>query len=434
MIYNKEYECMSRNNLETLQLSRLQALVERVYKTVPFYRKKMEELNVKPSDIKSLKDITKLPFTTKKDLRDNYPYGLLSANKSDIVRIHASSGTTGKPTIMAYTKNDIEMWSECVARALMSGGIDSNSTVQISYGYGLFTGGLGAHYGSEKLGCATIPMSTGNTKKQIMLMQDLGVDAICCTPSYALYLAEELEKENIDISKLKLKYGIFGAEPWSENTRREIENKLHIKAHDIYGLSEMWGPGVAVECEHNCGSHIQEDFFLPEIIDEQTLEQKPAGEIGELVLTTLTKEGIPLLRYRTRDIASLDYSPCKCGRTTCRMSKVLGRNDDMIIVRGINVFPSQLESVIMSEGNSFENQFLLVVTRMGTLDELEVKVEVKKNIDFNNQTIIENLSKQLFKDLLSTLNLKTKVTLLPFGSLERSQNKSKRVLDLRENI
>ena len=434
MIYNTKFETLPREQLEALQLQRLQKLVRKVYKNVPFYREKMQKAGVKPSDIKSLSDITKLPFTNKQDLRDNYPYNLLCTDKTNIVRIHASSGTTGKPTVMAYTKKDIDVWAECVARAFCAAGMDEDSIVQISYGYGLFTGGLGAHYGSEKLGCTTVPMSTGNTKKQVLLMKDLGVDTICCTPSYALYLAEEIEKEGIDLASLNLKHGIFGAEPWSENTRAEIEKRLKIKAYDIYGLSEMSGPGVAIECECKKGAHIQEDFFLPEIIDEKTLQPLKPGETGELVFTTLTKEGMPLIRYRTHDIASIDYAPCKCGRTTCRMSRVLGRNDDMIIVRGINVFPSQIESVIMAEGNEFENHFLLVVTRNGLLDELEVQVEVKKSIDFEDKDKIANLTNQLSKNLMSTLSIKSKVTLLPFGSLERSEGKSKRVLDLRKTL
>ena len=433
MIYNKHYECMDREELAKLQLARLKDVVSRVYEKVPFYREKMDKAGVKPEDIQTLADINKLPFTNKQDLRDNYPYGLLCSPKSEIVRVHASSGTTGKPTVVAYTQNDLDMWAECGARALSAAGASKDSIVQISYGYGLFTGGLGAHYGSERLGCITVPMSTGNTKKQILLMQDLGVDTICCTPSYALYLAEEMERAGIDVKSLNLKNGLFGAEPWSENTRKELESRLHLKAHDIYGLSEMCGPGVAIECECNCGSHIQEDFFYPEIIDEHTLLPLGEGQTGELVFTTLTKEGMPLIRYRTHDIASLNYEPCKCGRTTCRMSRVLGRNDDMIIVRGINVFPSQIESVIMSESD-FENQFLLVVTRSGLLDELEIKVEVKKHIDFEDKDKIIELTNKLYKNLMSTLSIKSKVTLVPNNTMERSQGKSKRVLDMRDKL
>ena len=433
-IYNKKAECMSREEMRKVQSENLINLVQTVYKNVPFYKKRMDEAGVKPADIKSIDDIVKLPFTTKKDLRDNYPHGLLAVPQGEIVRIHASSGTTGKPTVVGYTQNDIDIWSEVMARSLVSCGLSKDSVLQVSFGYGLFTGGLGAHYGSEKIGAATIPMSSGNSLKQLLLMQDLDVTAICCTPSYAYYLAELLEKEKTPLSALKLRVGIFGAEPWSENIRKAIEEKLNIKAYDIYGLSEIIGPGVSIDCEEISGAHIQEDHFYPEIIDPETLKVLSAGEQGELVFTTLTKTGMPLIRYRTRDISALIPEKCKCGRTTVRMQKILGRDDDMLIIRGINVFPSQVESVILQKQEYFAPHYQIVVTRAGALDNLEVQVEVLESIDYKDEILMAKLAASLDKLLQSVLNIKTKITLKRPGEVPRSEGKAKRVVDLRQNI
>ena len=343
MIWNEKIECSTREEMEQLQSERLSETVRRVYHNVPAYRKKMQEKGLLPDDIRSISDLTKLPFTNKSDLRDSYPFGMFTVPLSEIVRVHASSGTTGKPTVVGYTRKDLNMWSEVVTRALCMAGVQKKDVVQIAYGYGLFTGGLGIHYGTENLGATVIPISGGNTMKQIQLMQDLGTTAIACTPSYALYLAEALADSGIDPGSLKLRVGIFGAEPWSENMRKEIEAKLKIRAIDIYGLSEVIGPGVSCECEEQAGMHVNEDHFVPEIIDPETLKPMPPGETGELVFTTITKEGFPLIRYRTRDLTRLNYEKCACGRTLVRMEKCLGRSDDMLIIRGVNVFPSQIE-------------------------------------------------------------------------------------------
>ena len=344
MIWNEPYECMERGALNQVQGDRLKKMVERLYYNVPFYRKKLQEIGMEPADVKGIDDLKHLPFTTKQDLRDNYPFNLFAVPMSEIVRLHASSGTTGHPTVVGYTRRDITLWSEVVARSLSCAGAGKNDVVQIAYGYGLFTGGLGIHYGTEKLGATVIPISGGNTKKQLQLMKDFGSTVLACTPSYALYLAEAIEENNISLQDLSLRIGIFGAEPWTENMRKEIENKLNIKAIDIYGLSEVIGPGVSMECEHQCGLHVFEDHFIPEIIDPETLKVVEPGQIGELVFTTVTKEGLPLLRYRTRDLTFLNYEKCECGRTMARMQKCMGRSDDMLIIRGVNVFPSQIES------------------------------------------------------------------------------------------
>ncbi len=431
MIWNKNKECMSRDEMHHLQGKRLEKLVALVYRNVPFYREKMQAMNITPADIHSIDDITKLPFTTKQDLRDNYPYGLQAAAPSEIVRVHASSGTTGNPTIVGYTRRDLEVWSEGMARALTAYGVRRGDTFSVSYGYGLFTGGLGAHYGVEKLGAAVVPASTGNTEKHLKLIQDLGVSGIACTPSYALYLAETMERLGMKKENLKLRIGAFGAEPWTESMRQEIQERLGLKGYNLYGLSEVCGPGVSYECEAQNGSHICEDHFYPEIINPETLEPLPLGQTGELVFTTLTKEGMPLLRYRTRDLCTLMGGTCSCGRTSVRMGPVMGRSDDMLIIRGINVFPSQVESVILSMPQ-FEPRYMLVVDRKNNLDTMQVQVEVRK--DYFNDEIGQMMAirKALADKLKSVISIKADVKLMEPGSIERSQGKSKRVIDLRK--
>ena len=431
MIWNKNKECMSRDEMHHLQGKRLEKLVALVYRNVPFYREKMQAMDLTPADIHSIDDITKLPFTTKQDLRDNYPYGLQAAAPSEIVRVHASSGTTGNPTIVGYTRRDLEVWSEGMARALTAFGVRRGDTFSVSYGYGLFTGGLGAHYGVEKLGAAVVPASTGNTEKHLKLIQDLGVSGIACTPSYALYLAETMERLGMKKENLKLRIGAFGAEPWTESMRQEIQERLGLKGYNLYGLSEVCGPGVSYECEAQNGSHICEDHFYPEIINPETLEPLPLGQTGELVFTTLTKEGMPLLRYRTRDLCTLMGGTCSCGRTAVRMGPVMGRSDDMLIIRGTNVFPSQVESVILSMPQ-FEPRYMLVVDRKNNLDTMQVQVEVRK--DYFNDEIGQMMAirKALADKLKSVISIKADVKLMEPGSIERSQGKSKRVIDLRK--
>lgn len=382
---------MDREQLREIQASRLINTIEKVYYNVPYYRNLMQQKGLIPEDIQNLDDLCKLPFTTKQDLRDNYPYGLFAVPLSEIVRIHASSGTTGKPTVVGYTRKDITTWSELMARALTCGGAKKNSVIQIAYGYGLFTGGLGFHYGAERIGASVIPISGGNTQKQITLMKDFGTTILACTPSYALYLAETIQEMGIPRSELKLTNGIFGAEPWSEAMRQEIENKLQINATDIYGLSEVIGPGVASECEYKNGLHIFEDHFIPEIINPETGEVLPEGQSGELVFTTITKEGIPVIRYRTKDITSLTYTPCECGRTLARMGKVMGRTDDMLIIRGVNVFPSQIESILMDIGET-EPHYLIIVDRVNNMDSLEVWVEVSNKLFSDEVRRLEDLN------------------------------------------
>lgn len=429
--WDEHMECMDRSTLQEIQLKRLVETVKRVYTSVPYYRKKMQECGIIPEDIKNLDDLKKLPFTTKQDLRDNYPYGLFAVPLSEIVRIHASSGTTGKPTVVGYTKHDIGIWSEVMARTLVAAGADKHSFVQIAYGYGLFTGGLGVHYGAERIGASVIPISSGNTRRQIQIMVDFGTTVLACTPSYALYLAETMEEMGIDKSQLKLKSGVFGAEPWSENMRKEIESKLNIKAYDIYGLSEIIGPGVSFECEYQCGMHINEDHFLPEIINPETGEVLGEGEYGELVFTTITKEGLPLIRYRTRDITALHYDRCKCGRTLVRMEKVIGRTDDMIIIRGVNVFPSQIESVLLEMGE-VEPHYQLIVDRVNNLDVLEVLVEVSERMFSDEVKKLEQLEKKITKAIEETLGISVKVRLVEPKTIERSEGKAKRVIDKRK--
>ncbi len=431
MYYNEEFETLPRPALEALQLKRLKAMLEKVYANVPFYRESLTNAGIKPADVRSLNDLRRLPFTLKQDMRDAYPYGLFSAPMDDIVRIHASSGTTGKPTVVGYTRKDIELWSELMARSFAAAGVHKGDIIHNSYGYGLFTGGLGAHYGAERLGASVIPMSGGNTKRQILIMKDFGSTVLTCTPSYSLYLAESAVEEGIDFRSLRLRVGIFGAEPWSESMRVEIEEKLNICAIDIYGLSEIMGPGVAIEClEEKCGLHIWEDHFIPEIINPDTGEPVPEGEKGELVITTITKEGIPLLRYRTRDITSITYEPCKCGRTHARIARMSGRSDDMLIIRGVNVFPSQIESILMRiEG--VEPHYLLIVDRKGNLDILEVQVEVDERIFSDEIKQLQVLAHNIEKEIKDLLGVSCKVRLVEPKTIARSEGKAKRVLDRR---
>ncbi|MBQ7462305.1 MAG: phenylacetate--CoA ligase [Bacteroidaceae bacterium] len=431
MIHNPEMECMSREDMTKLQNERLAATVKRCYEKVPFYKRKMDERGIKPEDIKSIKDITKLPFTTKYDLRDEYPFGLQAVPMDKIRRIHASSGTTGKPVVGTYTQADLDMWAECCARVFAVGDVGPGDVVQVSYGYGLFTGGLGAHDGAAKLGAVQLPTSAGNSEKQIMMMQDMGTAAICCTPSYALHLAEVIEKNKVDVSKLKLRVGFFGAEPWTWGIRRELEAKLHIKAIDIYGLTEMCGPGVGGECLYQDGTHIWEDFFLPEIVNPETLEPVAPGEVGELVITSLCKEAMPILRYRTRDLSSLNYEPCKCGRTAVRLGKVLGRSDDMLIIRGVNVFPSQIETVL-TEFPAFTPQYFITVDRKGNEDTFDLDVELREEFFSPNPGKQMPFIKPLYDRLVSLTGIKPNIHIQPPGTIQRSTGKAKHVNDKRD--
>lgn len=431
MIWNPNKECMSRDEMRELQGRRLHKIVDYVYHNVPFYRHKLQEMDIEPDDIKSIDDIVRLPFTTKKDLRDNYPYGLQAAPQSEIVRVHASSGTTGNPTIVGYTRKDVGVWSECMSRCLTAYGITRDDTFSVAYGYGLFTGGLGAHYGVENLGATVVPASTGNTEKHLRLIRDLGITGIACTPSYALHLAETMKQLGMKKEDIRLRVGAFGAEPWTEDMRHEIEERLGLQGYNLYGLSEIMGPCVSYECECKHGSHICEDHFFPEIIDPDTLEPLPHGQMGELVFTTLTKEGMPLLRYRTRDLCSLMEGECECGRTAVRMGRIMGRSDDMLIIRGINVFPSQVESVILST-KEFEPQYQLVVDRIDNLDRLTVRVELRNEYMTDLLPELAALEQKLSEKLKSVLSIRAKVQLLPQGTLERSQGKSKRVIDNRK--
>lgn len=431
MIWNEKMECASRYEMRAVQSERLIDTVNRIYHNVPSYRQKMQAVGLVPNDIQSIDDLSKLPFTIKTDLRDNYPFGMFTVPMSEIVRIHASSGTTGKPIVVGYTRKDLTTWAEVVTRSLCMAGLHREDIVQIAYGYGLFTGGLGLHYGCENLGASVIPISGGNTVKQLQLMQDFGTSVIACTPSYSLYLAEEMQAAGIKKENLKLRIGIFGAEPWTENMRKEIESKLGIKAIDIYGLSEIIGPGVSCECEHQVGMHINEDHFIPEIIDPETLQPLPAGEIGELVFTTITKEGIPLIRYRTRDLTRLNYEKCTCGRTLVRMEKCKGRSDDMLIIRGVNVFPSQIESVLL-EISETAPHYLLIVERDGNLDTLKLMVEVQEQFFSDEIRQLEALRKKITHKLQSTLGIAVDVKLVEPKTIERTAGKAKRVIDNRK--
>lgn len=421
---------MGRDELRALQNERLKATVERVYHNSTFYRAKMQELGVTPMDIETVDDLTKLPFTTKTDLRDNYPFGLFSSPMSEIVRLHASSGTTGKPVVAGYTRKDLGTWAEIMARTFAGGGCTRNDVFQIAYGYGLFTGGLGAHYGAEMLGSSVIPISSGNTEKQIQLMADFGTTALCCTPSYALHIAEIIEEKGIR-NKLKLKYGFFGAEPWTEEMRHELEAKLGIKAYDIFGLTEVMGPGVAYNCQFQNGLHINEDHFIPEIINPKTFKPVKPGEIGELVFTTITKEGMPVLRYRTKDLTGLIYEPCPCGRTSLRMKKIMGRSDDMLIIKGVNVFPSQIESVLLEFGEAAPH-YHLYVDRINNSDTFDIHVEVRPEV-FTDDRIssMMDLKKRIESRIQSVVGIHANVKLVEPRSIERSTGKASRVTDKR---
>ena len=424
---------MEREELLKLQGERIAAMVKRVYDSVPFYRRKLQEKGIEPGDITTIDDLKKLPFTTKQDLRDNYPFGLFTVPQTDIVRLHASSGTTGKSTVVGYTHNDIQMWSEVVARSLSMAGIGKSDIIQVAYGYGLFTGGLGLHYGAEKVGATVIPISGGNTKKQLQLMEDFGSTALACTPSYAAYLGEALVEEKIDRKNLKLKAGVFGAEPWTEEMRSQIEQLLGIKAYDIYGLSEIIGPGVSMECHCQKGMHIFEDHFIPEIINPESGEVLPYGELGELVFTPATKEAMPLIRYRTRDLTRLHADRCECGRTLVRMEKCVGRSDDMLIIRGVNVFPSQVESVLL-EMSETRPHYLLVVDRENNLDTLEIRVEIDEQFFSDEVKELEGLRKRIKANISSILGISATIRLVEPGTIERSMGKAKRVVDNRKLI
>ena len=425
--FQPEIECMSRDEIRAHQLEKLQWQVKRVYENVQMYRERMDEAGIKPEDIKELADLAKLPFTTKQDLRDYYPYDLLAVPKKDIVRIQASSGTTGKQIVAGYTRNDLDQWANGFARQLVAAGGDENSVVQVSYGYGLFTGGLGAHGGAEKLGATVIPTSSGNTERQIRFMCDLGTTHLACTPSYAMYLGEAVKKMGCK-DKLKLKAGIFGAEPWTEEMRKNIEEALGLKAHDIYGLTEIMGPGVSYECDEQAGMHICEDMFIPEIIDPDTGEVLPEGSFGELVISTITKEGQPLLRYRTRDLCVLDCSACGCGRTHVRMKKPAGRTDDMLIIRGVNVFPSQIEEVLLKYGEVVSPNYQIIVGRENNTDTFDINVE--RQPEYTGEA--EPVENQLMKKLRSQLGIGANVHLIDVDSIVRSEGKAKRVIDNRK--
>lgn len=422
---------MSREQMRELQGERLRKTVHHVYHNTPFYRDKMQQAGITPDDIRSIDDIVKLPFTTKQDLRDNYPYGLFAVPMSEIIRLHASSGTTGTPTVVGYTRKDLSIWSEMIARCLSAFGADKHDIFSVAYGYGLFTGGLGLHYGVENLGATVIPMSSGNTSKQIQLMHDFGPTALACTPSYALFLAEAIKASKYDLEEFRLRIGIFGGEPWSENMRRDIEAKLNVTAYNIYGLSEIMGPGVSHECQAKDGSHIIEDHFFPEIISPDTLDPLPYGTQGELVFTTISKEGIPLLRYRTKDLCSLTDEPCSCGRTNVRMSRIVGRSDDMLIIRGVNVFPSQIESVIL-ELEEFEPHFMLTVDRKNNLDTLEIQVELRAECYSDEMSKMMELKRKISHRVQSVLGISADIKLVEPRTIPRSEGKSQRVIDKRQ--
>jgi len=431
MIWDPEHETLPRPQLEALQLERLQKKVAEVYERVPFYRQSFRQAGLTPADIRSLDDLSRLPFTTKQDFRDNYPFGLLAVDREKVIRVHASSGTTGKPVVVAYTRNDLDMWAEMMARTLTAAGVGSGDTVHNAYGYGLFTGVLGVHYGAERIGATIVPVSGGNTKRQIMLIYDFGSTALTCTPSYSLFLAETALEMGVDMRQSPLKVGIFGAEPWSFRMRDEIEEKLNLLALDIYGLTEILGPGVAQECPFKKGLHIFEDHFLPEIIDPMTGEVLPPGHRGELVITTLTKEALPVIRYRTRDISSLDPEPCPCGRTLVRMQKVTGRTDDMLIVRGVNVFPSQIESVLL-EVEGIEPHYQIIVDRQHNLDDLEIWVEVSEQVFSDEIRKLEMLGQKVRREIESVLGISARIKLVEPRTIQRSEGKAKRVIDRRD--
>ena len=428
--FEPEIECASRETLHQIQSQRLVKMVKHCYEHVPFYKKKFDEIGLRPEDIRSIDDLQKLPFTTKQDLRDTYPFGLIAVPRDDLARVHASSGTTGKQTVVAYTQNDLDIWARSAARSIVGCGGTHEDFVHVSYGYGLFTGGLGLHDGAEKLGATVIPVSSGNTNRQVQILQDYGSDILCCTPSYAMYIGETVRDKGIDPESLRVRIGIFGAEPWTEEMRREIEKALAIKAYDIYGLSEIAGPGVSYDCELQNGLHVCEDYFYPEVIDPDTLEPLPDGEYGELVFTCIGKEALPLIRYRTRDICALYHEPCACGRTTVRMTKPRGRSDDMLIIRGVNVFPSQVEHVLLELG--MDPNYLILVDRKNNLDTMEVQVEMNAALFSDTVRDLESTEKRIEGALQSTLNVHARVRLMEPGSLPRSEGKAKRVIDNRK--
>jgi phenylacetate-CoA ligase len=431
MIWDKEAECMLEKEKEQLQLERLQKVVKKAYDNVPYYRKRLQELNIKPEDIKTLKDIEKLPFTTKTDLREAYPFGMFAVPEDEIIEVHTSSGTTGKPTVSGYTQKDLEIWGEVMARALVMSGADRKDFIQNAYGYGLFTGGLGVHYGTQKIGATVVPISAGNTMRQLEIMQDFGTSIITCTPSYALYLAEVAENEGIKKEDLKLKAGVFGAEMWTEEMRFEIEKRLNLSALNIYGLTEIIGPGVAMECEDKTGLHIADDHFYPEIIDSKTLQTLPEGERGELVLTTLTRDGMPIIRFRTKDLTALKSEECSCGRTSIKMDRITGRTDDMLKIRGVIVFPSQIEKALLKI-QGLEPQYQIIVTRPHHMDELEVHVETSKKLFSDEVKHVEEAKKMIEDYIHSEIGLRVNVSLVEPQSLPRSEGKAVRVIDKRE--
>lgn len=430
-IYNPEIECMDRKDILDIQSQRLKETVARVYKNVPMYRQRMDEAGVKPEDIKSVDDLHLLPFTNKTDLRDEFPYGLLAVDKSEIVRIQGSSGTTGKPIVSGYTQNDVDVWTEMVARSLTAAGAGKDDIVQVTYGYGLFTGGLGAHQGASAVGATVIPMSSGNTQRQLMMMHDLGATMLCCTPSYAIFLGESLKELGYDPKEFKLKSGCFGAEPWTEEMREKLEGLFDINAYNIYGLTEIAGPGVAFECPSKCGMHVNEDHVIAEIVDPKTGEVLPYGETGELVFTTITKTGMPMIRYRTHDICTLDATPCSCGRTHVRMSRITGRTDDMLIIRGVNVFPSQIEEVLLRI-SGVSPHYMLVVDRVNSTDRLEVQVELTDEIFSDKVSDIEKIQNAITEQIKSVVGIAAKVKLVPPKTIPRSEGKAKRIIDNRD--
>ncbi|MDI9514817.1 MAG: phenylacetate--CoA ligase [Bacillota bacterium] len=429
--WNAEIETMDIEALKKLQGERLRATVERVYNNVPYYAERMKRKGLTPDDIRGIEDLKKLPFTYKEDLRNNYPFGTFAVPMDQVVRVHASSGTTGKMTVVGYTQKDIDTWTECMARSLTNVGVTNEDVVHVAYGYGLFTGGLGLHYGAEKVGAVVVPVSGGNTKRQVQLLQDFKATVLCCTPSYALYIADEMAELGVKKEDLSLRIGIFGAEPWSDEMRWQIEEKLGIKAYDIYGLSEIIGPGVSMDCEHQRGLHIQADHFIPEIIDPQTEEVLPDGSTGELVFTCISKEALPLIRYRTRDLSILDWHKCSCGRTSPRMLRVTGRSDDMLIIRGVNVFPSQVESVLLKYAE-VEPHYMIVVDRKGNLDIMEIQIEVTNGLFSDEIRKLEALERTIRDDIESTLGIHAKVRLVEHKTIQRSEGKAKRVVDKRQ--
>lgn len=432
MYWNEKIERMDREALRKLQSERLRVAVWRCYENVAHYRRAFDEAGVHPSDIRSVDDLPKLPFTNKTDLRDNYPFDLFATPLDEVVRIHASSGTTGKPIVVGYTRADLDMWAEAIARTLTAAGVRKRDVIQIAYGYGLFTGGLGVHYGAEKVGATVVPLSAGNTKRQVMLMKDFGVTAVACTPSFAAYLAEAMQDAGVDPASLSLRVGIFGAEPWSNAMRRSIEAKLSIKAMDVYGLSEIIGPGVAYECPEQCGLHVVEDHFIPEVINPETGQVLPDGEAGELVFTTITKQAAPVIRYRTRDLSRLTHETCACGRTVARIERIMGRTDDMLVIRGVNVFPSQVESVLLDLGYVDPHYLLVVDRQAGRLDELEIWVEVSESLFNDEVRRLEDVGKRISREIESTLGISVRVKLVEPRTVPRAEGKAKHVVDRRE--